>query len=89
MTTAHEALTQSPTLRAAAEEVIAFCVENEITDPAAIMELMDKAVRRIHAELERFVDLALSDSDDGRTIRRAIMREVWTSIRQDAGLPID
>jgi len=85
---AAEILTKSPTLRAAAAETIEFCAENGVTDPAAIMEIMDATVRRVHAELERFVELALSDSDDGRTIRRAIMREVWTSIRLDAGLPV-
>ncbi len=78
-----EILTASPTLRAAAEQTVAFCAARRITDPVEIMEIMDRTVRRVHAELVETLETRHEE------IVEAILRTVWTEIRTEAGLPTD
>lgn len=81
--TASEILAASPTLRAASEQTIEFCVAKGITDPAEIMEIMDRTVRRVHAELLETLETRHDE------IVQAVLRTVWTEIRTEAGLPVD
>lgn len=78
-----EILAASSTLRAASEQTIAFCVAKGITDPAAIMEIMDRTVRRVHAELLETLETRREE------ITAAVLRVVWTEIRTEAGLPVN
>jgi len=79
-TTTTETAAKSTILRTATEEAVAYCAEHGITDPDRMMGIMGTIVQRLHAELRQAASLALSDTDDGRTVRAAIMSEVLSSV---------
>ncbi len=78
-----EIFAKSSTLCEAADRTIALCVEHRITDPATMMEIMDRTVRIVHA---RLVDTL---QERHAEIVDAVLRTIWTEIRTEAGLPVD
>lgn len=89
MSNAEHAFESSTLLKSAMEATVEFCVAEDITDQATVMEIMDRTVRRMHADLVKFADRFYSDSEFRAAVTDGVLRVVWTEIREEAGLPVE